>query len=128
MQIVDPLRHTSDLTFDFLDRTAADAAYRAVKIDANGSNMTMETMIETLGKLTLEFSPGESFNYSISTVSGGGRPRLHHGRLPEVLPHAARMGRSRRQQADFDEEARVDDEQPSSRRKKPRGFSTRALQ
>ena len=67
MQIVDLLRHTSGLTYDFLNRTAVDAAYRAMKIDATGSNMAIEAMIETLSRLPLEFSPGEAFNYSIST-------------------------------------------------------------
>ncbi len=64
MQIVDLLRHTSGLTYGFHQRSNVDAAYREKKITNTG---TMETMIEDLSKIPLEFSPGEAWNYSVST-------------------------------------------------------------
>jgi CubicO group peptidase (beta-lactamase class C family) len=63
MMIVDLLRHTSGLTYGFQQRSNVDAAYRAKKITNTG---TMETMIEDLSRIPLEFSPGEAWNYSVS--------------------------------------------------------------
>src|SRR5213080_3787786 len=54
MLIVDLLRHTSGLTYGFQQRGNVDAAYR-------------ENMIGELAKIPLEFSPGEAWNYSVST-------------------------------------------------------------
>jgi CubicO group peptidase (beta-lactamase class C family) len=64
MLIVDLLRHTSGLTYGFQQRSNVDAAYRDRKITNTG---TLETMIEDLSKIPLEFSPGEAWNYSVST-------------------------------------------------------------
>ena len=67
MQVVDLLRHTSGLTYGFQNRTNVDAAYRKLKIaDMHGED-DLEGMIQRLAKLPLEFSPGEAWNYSIST-------------------------------------------------------------
>jgi len=63
MLIVDLLRHTSGLTYGFQQRSNVDAAYRERKIAEAG---TLETMIEDLAKIPLEFSPGEAWNYSVS--------------------------------------------------------------
>jgi CubicO group peptidase (beta-lactamase class C family) len=63
MLIVDLLRHTSGLTYGFQQRSNVDAAYREKKIAEAG---TLETMIEDLAKIPLEFSPGEAWNYSVS--------------------------------------------------------------
>lgn len=66
MQMVDLLRHTSGLTYGFQTRTNVDAAYRKLKIaDTNGPDM--DGFVAALAKLPLEFSPGEAWNYSIST-------------------------------------------------------------
>jgi CubicO group peptidase (beta-lactamase class C family) len=67
MLIVDLLRHTSGLTYGFQQRTPIDAAYRALKIGEVDKAGTLETMIEALAALPLEFSPGEAWNYSVST-------------------------------------------------------------
>jgi CubicO group peptidase (beta-lactamase class C family) len=64
MLIVDLLRHTSGLTYGFQQRSNVDAAYRDKKITNTG---TLDTMIEDLSKIPLEFSPGEAWNYSVST-------------------------------------------------------------
>ena len=66
MQIVDLLRHTSGLTYGFQNRTGVDAAYRAMKIGVIGQGGTMQTMIDDLAKVPLDFSPGEAWNYSLS--------------------------------------------------------------
>jgi CubicO group peptidase (beta-lactamase class C family) len=63
MLIVDLLRHTSGLTYGIQQRSNVDAAYREKKITNAG---TMETMIEDLSRIPLEFSPGEAWNYSVS--------------------------------------------------------------
>jgi len=67
MQIVDLLRHTSGLTYGFQQRSNVDAAYRERKIGEVEKAGTLQTMIDDLGKIPLEFSPGEAWNYSVST-------------------------------------------------------------
>ena len=67
MLIVDLLRHTSGLTYGFQQRSNVDAAYRENKIGEVIKAGTLQTMIEDLAKIPLEFSPGEAWNYSVST-------------------------------------------------------------
>jgi len=67
MQIVDLLRHTSGLTYGFQQRSNVDAAYRAKKIGEVEKAGTMQSMIDDLASIPLEFSPGEAWNYSVST-------------------------------------------------------------
>lgn len=67
MQVVDLLRHTSGLTYGFQTRTNVDAAYRALKLENMHGDHDLEGMIQHLAKLPLEFSPGEAWNYSVST-------------------------------------------------------------
>ncbi|MFC0401376.1 serine hydrolase domain-containing protein [Paraburkholderia rhizosphaerae] len=67
MLVVDLLRHTSGLTYGFQQNTNVDAAYRELKVGALATDGTLEEMIEKLATLPLEFSPGEAWNYSVST-------------------------------------------------------------
>ena len=67
MLIVDLLRHTSGLTYGFQQRSNVDAAYREKKIGEVVKAGTLDSMIEDLAKIPLEFSPGEAWNYSVST-------------------------------------------------------------
>ena len=67
MQVIDLLRHTSGLTYGFQQSTNVDAAYRKAKIGEIEKHGTLEEMIQKLGKLPLEFSPGTAWNYSVST-------------------------------------------------------------
>src|SRR5205085_414853 len=67
MLIVDLLRHTSGLTYGFQQRSNVDAAYRENKIGEVIKAGTLQTMIDDLGKIPLEFSPGEGWNYSVAT-------------------------------------------------------------
>ena len=66
MRVIDLLRHTSGLTYSFQNRTNVDAAYRALKLDpfTHGS---LADFCEALGRVPLEFSPGTSWNYGLST-------------------------------------------------------------
>ena len=67
MQIVDLLRHTSGLTYGFQSRTNVDAAYRKAGIGEVETRGTLSEFIDQLSRLPLEFSPGEAWNYSVST-------------------------------------------------------------
>jgi CubicO group peptidase (beta-lactamase class C family) len=65
--VVDLMRHTSGLTYGFQNRSNVDAAYRKLGMaDFHGKD-DLEGMIQQLAKLPLEFSPGEAWNYSVST-------------------------------------------------------------
>ena len=67
MQIIDLLRHTSGLTYGFQNRTNVDAAYRELGIGEVAARGTLDSMIAGLSRVPLEFSPGEAWNYSVST-------------------------------------------------------------
>src|SRR5215212_4145596 len=67
MQVVDLMRHTSGLTYGFQNRSNVDAAYRKLKVEAMHGDHDLEAMIQLLAKIPLEFSPGEAWNYSVST-------------------------------------------------------------
>src|ERR1700693_510301 len=67
MLIVDLLRHTSGLTYGFQQRSNVDAAYREMKIGEVVKAGTLQSMIDELAKIPLEFSPGDAWNYSVST-------------------------------------------------------------
>src|SRR5258707_3004679 len=67
MLIVDLLRHTSGLTYGFQQRSNVDAAYRENKIGEVIRSGTLQSMVEYLAKIPLEFSPGEAWNYSVAT-------------------------------------------------------------
>ncbi|NEW94666.1 serine hydrolase domain-containing protein [Rhodopseudomonas sp. BR0M22] len=67
MQVVDLLRHTSGLTYGFQNRTNIDAAYREKGIGAFEKAGTLESWIADLAQIPLEFSPGDAWNYSVST-------------------------------------------------------------
>jgi CubicO group peptidase (beta-lactamase class C family) len=67
MLIVDLLRHTSGLTYAFQQRSNVDAAYRELKIGEIEKAGTLQSMIDDLAKIPLDFSPGEAWNYSVST-------------------------------------------------------------
>jgi CubicO group peptidase (beta-lactamase class C family) len=67
MQIVDLLRHTSGLTYGFQQQSNVDAAYRKLKVSEFVDAGSLDDMIADLAKLPLEFSPGEAWNYSVST-------------------------------------------------------------
>ena len=60
------MRHTSGLTYGFQNRTNVDAAYRSLRLDAFDAE-SLEALVEGLARVPLEFSPGTSWNYGVST-------------------------------------------------------------
>ena len=64
MTIRDLLSHMSGLTYDFMYKSNVDAAYRKTKLQQAD---TLEEMVNILAELPLEFSPGDEWNYSVST-------------------------------------------------------------
>jgi len=67
MLMIDLLRHTSGLTYGFQMQGNIDAAYRKLKVAEDLRFGTLQEFIDKLGKLPLVFSPGEAWNYSVST-------------------------------------------------------------
>lgn len=67
MLMVDLLRHTSGLTYSFQNRSNIDLAMREKKMENWHGNLDLDEFVAALGKLPLEFSPGEAWNYSVST-------------------------------------------------------------
>jgi CubicO group peptidase (beta-lactamase class C family) len=72
MRMLDLLRHTSGLTYGFQNRSNIDAAYRVTPSNAGPvenwhGEHDLDSFIGDLAKLPLEFSPGEAWNYSVST-------------------------------------------------------------
>ena len=67
MQVVDLMRHTSGLTYGFQYRSNVDAAYRQLQIDTVYGERDLEQMVGALAAVPLDFSPGEAWNYSVST-------------------------------------------------------------
>jgi CubicO group peptidase (beta-lactamase class C family) len=66
MRVIHLLTHCSGLTAGFQYRTAIDATYRAaLSMQPNGQ--VLETFVEALGSIPLEFHPGTAWNYSVST-------------------------------------------------------------
>lgn len=66
MKMIDLLRHTSGLTYSFQERTPIDAAYRKAGFERfDGGDL--EQFVKTLATIPLEFDPGTSWNYSVST-------------------------------------------------------------
>jgi len=86
MQVVDLMRHTSGLTYGFQSRTNVDAAYRKLKLEEFHGAHDLEAFVGMLADLPLEFSPGEAWNYSVSTdVVGYLVQKLAGKPLGEVL-------------------------------------------
>lgn len=66
LNIVDVLRHTTGWTYSFQERTPVDGAYRRTELEHWGKNNS-QSVIDHLAQIPLEFDPGTSWNYSVST-------------------------------------------------------------
>lgn len=66
LNIVDLMRHTSGLTYSFQERSPVDAAYRKTDLESWTKNSS-QSFIDHLAAIPLEFDPGTSWNYSVST-------------------------------------------------------------
>lgn len=67
MRMIDLLRHTSGLTYGLQRQSAIDAGYRELGLDEFQQKRSSDEFIAALAGLPLEFSPGERWNYSVST-------------------------------------------------------------
>ncbi len=67
MTIGDLFMHTSGLTYGFMHATNIDRAYRKLRVGVHAPGYTLKDMMDQLAELPLEFSPGERWNYSVST-------------------------------------------------------------
>ena len=86
MLMLDLLRHTSGLTYGFQNRSNIDLAMREGKFENWHGNLDLDGFIAALGKLPLEFSPGDEWNYSVSTdVLGAVIQRLEGKSLDQVF-------------------------------------------
>lgn len=86
MRMVDLLRHTSGLTYGFQNRSNVDAAYRANDMEKWYGGHDLDSFVRALGAIPLEFSPGEQWNYSVSTdVLGAVVQRIADKPLADVL-------------------------------------------
>jgi CubicO group peptidase (beta-lactamase class C family) len=65
MTIRDLLNHTSGLSYQIMERSPVDEAYRLV--DIGGPTTTLRDMVDQLASLPLEFSPGTRWGYSVAT-------------------------------------------------------------
>ena len=86
MTIRDLLMHTSGLTYDFMQASNIDAAYRELGVGLPSRGCTLQEMIDQLATLPLEFSPGERWNYSVATdVLGYLIERISGQSLPDFM-------------------------------------------
>ena len=67
MTIKDLLTHTSGLTYGFQESHPVDAIYRRDNISSLNEGATLKSMADQLADIPLQFSPGERWNYSVST-------------------------------------------------------------
>ncbi|MXP15643.1 serine hydrolase [Altererythrobacter confluentis] len=82
IRFVDLLTHMSGLTYGLQNRTNVDAAYRDASLDVARQHHDSDEYLAALARLPLEFSPGERWNYSVSTdVLGIAVERLSGMRL-----------------------------------------------
>jgi CubicO group peptidase (beta-lactamase class C family) len=66
MKVIDLATHTAGFTYGFMNRTAVDAAYRQLGVADKATEGGLDAFIDQLATLPLEFSPGTSWNYSVS--------------------------------------------------------------
>lgn len=86
MRFVDLLTHMSGFSYGLQNRTNVDAAYRKNNFDFARAHLTSDEFVERLSHLPLEFSPGERWNYSVSTdVLGIAVERLSGMRLGDYF-------------------------------------------
>lgn len=86
MTIRDLFMHTSGLTYDFLRASNIDYAYRKLQVGLIRPGYTLQDMVDQLGQLPLEFSPGERWNYSLATDVLGYLVEIISGQsLPDYL-------------------------------------------
>ena len=134
MTVRDLLTHTSGLSYGIIERTHLDAAYR--KLGIGEGKGTLSDMVEKLGQLPLEFSPGTRWGYSVATDVIARLVEILSGRrfdeyLREQIFEPARHGRHgvhgrRRQAAAIRGELRALARRRDEALRRPRGQRVRA--
>jgi CubicO group peptidase (beta-lactamase class C family) len=66
LRVIDLMRHTSGFTYSFQERSNIDAAYRKTDVES-WSKWDNDEFVNILKGIPLEFDPGTSWNYSVST-------------------------------------------------------------
>lgn len=102
MRCIDLLRHTSGLTYGFQTRTNVDAAYRRAKINDFATPGGLEQMMADVADIPLEFSPGTSWNYSVSTDVLGRLIEIVSGQRLDVFLKERIFGPLKMIDTDFD--------------------------
>ena len=86
MTIRDLFMHTSGITYDFLRDSNIDYAYRKAGVGRPRLGYTLQQMIDELAQMPLLFSPGDRWNYSLSTDVLGYLIEILSGQsLPDYL-------------------------------------------
>lgn len=67
MTVRDLLTHQSGLTYGFEGGTVLDDAYREARVLSQAPDSNLGEMAKKLSQLPLQFSPGDNWNYSVST-------------------------------------------------------------
>lgn len=80
IRIVDLLRHTAGLTYDFLAAHPLDAVYAAHGLAGLGATMDLASFCTTAASLPLLYSPGDRWCYSIATDVAGRVVEVASGR------------------------------------------------
>lgn len=65
MRVIDLATHQSGLTYDWMNASPVDAAYLEAGFNRRDLPGGLEAVVEALGKIPLEFSPGDHWNYSM---------------------------------------------------------------
>jgi CubicO group peptidase (beta-lactamase class C family) len=66
MKVIDLATHTAGLTYGFMMRSAVDAAYRRAKVAERTTAGGLQSMVDQMAQIPLEFSPGTRWNYSVA--------------------------------------------------------------
>lgn len=86
MMIIDLLRHTSGLSYDFQYGGVVDELYRLHRVPGvRGEDATLSEFTQQLSKLPLKFSPGTKWNYSVSTDVCGRLVEILSGKTLDVF-------------------------------------------
>jgi len=86
MTIRDLFMHTSGITYDFLRASNIDYAYRKSGVGRPRLGYTLQQMVDELAQIPLLFSPGDRWNYSLSTDVLGYLVEILSGQsLPDYL-------------------------------------------
>ena len=101
MTVLDLMRHTSGFTYGFLFRTGIDAEYRRLRIAEPDMEGGLPAMMDHLAALPLEFSPGNAFNYSVSTDVLGHVVEIASGQKLSAFFHQRLLGPLGMRDTDF---------------------------